>query len=714
MRRKNRKNFRGDSLIEVILSFAIIAIMGLTIVTGVVSASSIKVNTTRLKQASLEADKNLQDANTCNTAAATASIYNINTSGQKEGDAIVENLSTGKYIGASDNSRVQYDYYNIIYGGDPENPLRSSSTKIRKFGLTGQWFVRFYLDQNTVSQNHILKIKLSGGRPNSKLTLNEASIKDIRYGGYVKRWEDVNNNWEGWESSNFTQSKTVTEKDLTFDPDGNLVMDVNVTINQNYWNNEDCSYDLDYIDMPIWWTGDCFYGVDIEFLNINADGTETSVGDIVNKYKVYGTALDVLSPAAGSPLSSNFSSSLHDDCSLDDDTKYIYIWDRNDTANPNGKWLYDFQEDMNDRLLWRNEYRNMSTWNAGNNGDLNFLREYLRTEDSTYYEEYKSWLGNIPDNQALTAEYTEENYVFWVYYMLDILHADTTESDSQDNVRILNDTGTEIHPTSFEDYARQYFASTSYTTNQTPRRTILKFLMTFYHPEYTSFYNDIVDYAQANSISESYYLEFLWAYYNIAKNKSYVIKSHEFRNLYDYCSQTAANESAYGWEHGLYESHKKIWQHLTADQISNVKNLSNSTTPTIAKANEIIAAIQTKTTAQELAQYGNTSIDSNDEIRDFAREAIMSIKNPDEYQKYLDWLSANGQDSANRNDYYISAFWKYYCLDVLNDKTDLNLDGINNSESVNSFEDLKNNMDTNYYNKDVVNSLYNYLNNPGS
>ena len=74
--RKFRKNFKGDSLIEVITAFAIVSIVGLITISGVVTSGRIKVQTNHIKNASYKADELVQTGS--NESYSTFSIYKSN------------------------------------------------------------------------------------------------------------------------------------------------------------------------------------------------------------------------------------------------------------------------------------------------------------------------------------------------------------------------------------------------------------------------------------------------------------------------------------------------------------------------------------------------------------------------------------------------------------------------------------------------------------
>lgn len=314
--RKFRKNFKGDSLIEVITAFAIVSIVGLIIISGVVTSGRIKVQTNHIKNASYKADENLQkqpltdDLLSDSIKVYNAADYDIKTKTLKNESS--SPIYTGKAIkymqSGNDGSKTQdYKYYNIR----SENPADAGGKG--NFGMSGQWFVRFYIDPNIkkMPERFYVVLKLSDGLPGASGTIdaNKTSCTaggteyfynqtgdnksfDWFYGSNKGEYiQTANNGLCVIDSSGGIKKYTYGQK-VSFDENGNLsfVWKYDTTPTENMKNNNiTAKIDFQIFDVAFYWSSLTAYGISLHIIDADT-GKECAADDgssVMDRFTVY-------------------------------------------------------------------------------------------------------------------------------------------------------------------------------------------------------------------------------------------------------------------------------------------------------------------------------------------------------------------------------------------------------------------------------------------
>lgn len=318
--RKFRKNFKGDSLIEVITAFAIVSIVGLITVSGVVTSGRIKVQTNHIKNASYIADEALQEQSMYENMASdsvkiyNAADYNISTKSANTGSSPILTKSASKFSASgTDGDRTQgYKYYKMgVTGNTPSDDDGSSGGK-GNFGMSGQWFVRFYLDPTVILPDRFyVELRLSGGLPGASGTIDAQKTQCTAGGvGYFND-QSGNNKSVGWfygtNSGEYIRtggeglsiidsdrniSKYTDGRNVSFDSDGNLsfAWKYDKTPTENMKNNSINAFtDFQIFDVAFYWSSLTAYNISLHIVNADT-GNECYASDgssVMDRFTVY-------------------------------------------------------------------------------------------------------------------------------------------------------------------------------------------------------------------------------------------------------------------------------------------------------------------------------------------------------------------------------------------------------------------------------------------
>jgi type II secretory pathway pseudopilin PulG len=499
--RKFKKNCRGDSLVEIITSFAIIAIVGVITVTGVVASGRIKVNTSNLQRASLSADEKTQISN--GTNGGTATIYREADYDTATGTG-TNPLSSGFTLlkGTGTDSSITYNYYDTAVTKDVDETTSSGSGS---FGLGGQWTMRFYLEEDVTKQlnaytEFYIMLTYIDGFPGESASM-EYEKMNIDLLGYTYKLTSINypdyktsdGSWVyGNTSTEFTKKtdgvyeykknettgeyqleKVANGSKLSFEKNKNLNICYRCTNLEVTSGDSDGGYEirnsLQAIDCTYNWSAASSYSIDFNILVKQSDGTykklqsaNSSDGGIYRRFKVYSRDFgDQSTNSTMTKYGENFfrygTSNQFPDAksayneendiekvknkrgsvyvennnyiyNFDDTSEYIYIWDKYDTANPDGLWSSDYAKinEMkvlsleNDVLAWVNFIASGASLGSGVLSKEALFREYLRTQDYNWYCIYKEWLTNqkyTEDHGSASKDEKSACYCFYLYYI---------------------------------------------------------------------------------------------------------------------------------------------------------------------------------------------------------------------------------------------------------------------------------------------------------
>lgn len=311
--RKFRKNFKGDSLIEVITAFAIVSIVGLITVSGVVTSGRIKVQTNHIKNASYIADENLQKQPIADPLLSdsikiyNAADYNISTKSANTGSSPINTEKAIKYknSGTDNGKTLDYKYYEIA-----ESKPADTSGK-GNFGMSGTWFVRFYLDPTVkMPERFYVVLKLSDGLAGASGTI-DANKTSCTAGGveyfYNQEGHTKSMNWfYGANAGEYIRTandglcvmdssggiKKYDGQKVSFDKDGNLsfAWKYDTTPTENMKNNSiTARTDFQIFDVAFYWSSLTAYGISLHIIDADT-GKECAAGDgssVMDRFTVY-------------------------------------------------------------------------------------------------------------------------------------------------------------------------------------------------------------------------------------------------------------------------------------------------------------------------------------------------------------------------------------------------------------------------------------------
>lgn len=205
--KKLRKNLNGDSLIEVIVAFAIVSIVGLITIAGVITSGRIKIQTAHIKNASLVADEILQNGGTKSSLTSDSDdypikIYNLKYSEYKTAtdadktDKTLESIKGSKYsaVGTDGVKTQTYKYYDTSVTGstDKKDDTKGQTGGKGNFGMSGQWFMRFYLDPTvTLPDKFYVELRLKDGETGASGTI-DANKTSCTAGGIMYYYQESN------------------------------------------------------------------------------------------------------------------------------------------------------------------------------------------------------------------------------------------------------------------------------------------------------------------------------------------------------------------------------------------------------------------------------------------------------------------------------------------------------------------------------------------
>lgn len=311
--RKFRKNFKGDSLIEVITAFAIVSIVGLITISGVVTSGRIKVQTNHIKNASYKADENLQKQPFTDSLSSdsikiySAADYDISTKSANTGSSPIntEKAIRCKNSGTDGGKTLDYKYYEIY----ESNPADTSGKG--NFGMSGQWFIRFYLDPTVkMPERFYVVLKLSDGLAGASGII-DANKTSCTAGGVEYFYNQEGNtkgmNWfYGANAGEYirTSNDGLCVKDssggikkydgqkVSFDKDGNLsfAWKYDMTPTENMKNNAiTARTDFQIFDVAFYWSSLTAYGISLHIIDADTDKECAAEGgsSVMDRFTVY-------------------------------------------------------------------------------------------------------------------------------------------------------------------------------------------------------------------------------------------------------------------------------------------------------------------------------------------------------------------------------------------------------------------------------------------
>lgn len=311
--RKFRKNFKGDSLIEVITAFAIVSIVGLITISGVVTSGRIKIQTNHIKNASYKADENLQKQPFTDPLSSdsikiySAADYDISTKSANTGSSPINTKKAirCKNSGTDGGKTLDYKYYEIY----ESNPADTSGKG--NFGMSGQWFVRFYLDPTVkMPERFYVVLKLSDGLAGASGII-DANKTSCTAGGveyfYNQEGHTKGMNWfyganagEYIRTSNdglciINNSGGIKKYDgqkVSFDKDGNLsfAWKYDMTPTENMKNNAiTARTDFQIFDVTFYWSSLTAYGISLHIIDADTGKECAAEGgsSVMDRFTVY-------------------------------------------------------------------------------------------------------------------------------------------------------------------------------------------------------------------------------------------------------------------------------------------------------------------------------------------------------------------------------------------------------------------------------------------
>lgn len=436
-------NFKGDSLLETIIAFLIVAIVGLVMATGIGAASSVKNNTTWIKEAGLRADQDLQTGKKPeNQSIIKSSDYEVYKAKQDSNGNVIYEEKNGhrEPVHEKDFSNGGIDLQKITgYGSEkgpgkndydsgkqsvslckyvPSNNSNTPDPKppnVKKIGLTGNWYLRF--DFPTIDGTHYLNvpnnnivIEMFGGEPGIAPPIDDNTSLNVT--------PVLNNVPDKTRGAKYTSE--YNSEVLKFDSKG------------NYYYEVDFDYaisGLSAINIGVNYRRHCgFYGLNFYYKSneLDENGKHKLIPITYDKYKVYHVI------AGSIPLYDGEYSWGNDNYEND----YVFK-----SVSVNGEWEDKWKSDddlkaINDSCLGKNN-RKITIFNMTKDIETAF-NAYLMLESNDDYKAYNEILkeNNIdPGRDGVNGSIGGTDlgtyfYSFWAYYALDKEKINTLGKDS--------------------------------------------------------------------------------------------------------------------------------------------------------------------------------------------------------------------------------------------------------------------------------------------
>lgn len=684
--RKFRKNFKGDSLIEVITAFAIVSIVGLITVSGVVTSGRIKVQTNHIKNASYIADEALQEQSMYENMASdsvkiyNAADYNISTKSANTGSSPILTKSASKFSASgTDGDRTQgYKYYKMGVGSDtPNNPSVVSSGN-GKFGMSGQWGMRFYIDPTVqVPDKFYIELEFTNGYPGESAQMEANNITfslggthqdvDISNGWHSNvSWTNAFNNYAVRPQSYYIPTKDESgkiisisglqsgEKNISFPDSGELSFLTYVDI-----SNNDKKYRLDFIDLVFNWSCYSSYGIKLNIIDaednkyeLASDGT-----GCVSKIKVYkrssafkedceiktlyGSNSDY--KMFGNENNSTINEKNIDSdrvADYDDEKYYIYFWKKGDPVyGGDGVWNEDFMKENIKYMLLEDSYGNGLGYNSLlSNKVYQRFREYLRVFETDYYSDYCNWI-NFTKDEKINADEQNSAYttlIYYLYYMLDVKNISSSE-----------------HTIFLDKNIKIYAEYVSSLINDNSQDAYVSLSKIFYWWKYDRSYLDDVKtitknngeyYGTISSCLQSDYMIASWQNYMMSKLKQTYYKPDgnaysDFASLCEKIQTENVNlnmKKAYKYVYDYFVNKEQASQRET-----NYANFKKDCTYTNEQISHLQNAFDTikSMVESDAVKYANAKC-SEDYL---VKEMIIYVYNPSKYNEISEQLKSSQQ-----------------------------------------------------------------------
>ena len=727
--RKFRKNFKGDSLIEVITAFAIVSIVGLITISGVVTSGRIKVQTTHIKNASYKADELVQTGS--NESYSTFSIYSNagnkyydNTKPKELISEKLENISCNKYSSykkeEAAGKKINYRYFDssVSGSGKYERPDYGKGS----FGMSGQWAVRTYLDPNVeLPSKFYVEVEMNSGFSGETLT-SEASVNISKNGISLSPWS----NW--WVSTRVGRSdhyrinrgeiKPLSSiSPITFDDN---VKQIGFLMEFDNSNND---FDYQAFDFEFFWServayglnfyiinavkGDANYGKDVlakdgsdafskitvwgrNFQDPCYNGSSTKVNRDYSKYVAEGynwfksassktpnSKENIEKEELVNYLNKNYKNGNHN-CLYDYDNgnyegsnagKYIYLWTKDDKSN--SKWGDGYTESNRSYMLLLNYYCTSTTVDRNNfrqNNDqrVNF-REYLRIQSSDDYEKYWEWLDYCKNLGIANSEADFNSWVPFSFYNWYLLDKMKINESDKDVCYIDKSTKSYIDliSTLVNDNQNAYFCINTLCYWWLNDQPFLE--------EVKKYITDkgygIININNAGSSTESHvssYYRAFWIYYYISKGNTY----QGFNSFDDYVKSFS---SSYEFN---YIAAKEVYDYFVnkeqaSQRETNYANFKKDCTYTNEQITHLDEAFKTikSMVESDAVNYANTNY-SEDYL---VKEMIMYVYNKTYYDNFLEDMRKATVEMSSNTRFDKKAYkdnfpqkWDAYSKSVLN------------------------------------------------
>ena len=738
--RKFRKNFKGDSLIEVITAFAIVSIVGLITISGVVTSGRIKIQTNHIKNASYKADEALQKQSMYeNMASDSVKIYNAadydisSKSVISESAVPVLTKSASKFSASgADGGRTQgYKYYRMKVTEKPSDTPDNNSGGKGNFGMSGQWFVRIYLDPTVLlPDKFFLEVEFTSAFEGEGL----ASETDINFGkngissGY---WQyGIRPNKIGYYRINDGNDikKLSSDSSITFGKNVKVV---------SYLAEFDKDIDYQGFDVNLFWSTKTAYG--LNFYIVNADKSDPDYGkrvlatdgsDAFSKITVYARTGDAVvkkvengsaeysgrdystykadgynwygvnfpSSSQSMDYYKNYKNGNHnylydfDNSNYEGSNagKYVYLWTKDNKSN--SKWGDNYNTANRSTMLLLNKYSEGITVNSFrlSDTDMSYIRnfrEYLRIEDKDMYEFYNTWIEYCKKNGMIDDEMGFDGkpvFAFYTWYILDNLEVNKKRidkcfvgNDIKDYITFISTDRADACGV-FVDKNCYFCINALYYWWKYDQNFLLNEFLDYTKTKNINIF-DIKNGDSINGTSLVFYYRAFWLYYYIdIKGNSYTNPKDgkTYTNFKDLCDAMNQFEFRDTYLH-FYGKDKLDSMKKNYDKFITDSNCSDSSKTVF---NEYFNSIIEKSIIDPKDAIKNildVSYKSNPNTYELTEITICIFDNA-EYTKLKSWMSSLGVDFSSENRFknteykdMMATAWKYYCLDIINYKNSL-------------------------------------------